>query len=85
MTGRLAFAVDSEVGRLEAVIVHRPGREMANMTPDAVEKALYSDILNLAVAGQEYDEFLGVLRRRARVMEVGDLLAAMEHYAARTR
>jgi arginine deiminase len=75
MTGRLAFAVDSEVGRLEAVIVHRPGREMANMTPDAVEKALYSDILNLAVAGQEYDEFLGVLRRRARVMEVGDLLA----------
>lgn len=75
MGDRLEFAVDSEVGRLEAVIVHRPGREMANMTPDAVEKALYSDILNLAVAGQEYDEFLGVLRRRARVLEVGDLLA----------
>lgn len=77
MGSKLAFAVDSEVGRLEAVIVHRPGREMANMTPDAVQKALYSDILNLAVAGQEYDEFLGVLRRRARVMEVGDLLAGI--------
>ncbi len=75
MGEKLAFAVDSEVGRLEAVIVHRPGREMANMTPDAVEKALYSDILNLAVAGQEYDELLGVLQRRARVLEVGDLLA----------
>lgn len=77
MGSKLAFGVDSEVGRLEAVIVHRPGQEMANMAPDAVEKALYSDILNLAVAGQEYDEFLGVLRRRAQVYEVSDLLAAI--------
>ena len=75
MSEKLAFAVDSEVGRLEAVIVHRPGQEVANMTPEAVEKALYSDILNLAVAAQEYDALLGVLRRRARVMEVGDLVS----------
>lgn len=75
MAEKLVFSVDSEVGRLEAVIVHRPGQEVANMTPEAVERALYSDILNLAVAGQEYDEMLGVLRRRARVFEVAELLA----------
>lgn len=75
MGAKLAFAVDSEVGRLEAVIVHRPGQEVANMTPEAVERALYSDILNLAAAAEEYDELLGVLRRRARVFQVGDLLA----------
>ena len=75
MSEKLAFGVDSEVGRLEAVIVHRPGQEVANMTPEAVERALYSDILNLAAVDQEYDELLGVLRRRARVFEVRDLLA----------
>ncbi len=75
MEDKLAFAVDSEVGRLEAVIVHRPGPEMANMTPASVERALYGDILNLTAALSEYDELLGVLRRRARVLEFADLLA----------
>lgn len=75
MDEKLAFAVDSEVGRLEAVVVHRPGREVANMTPETVERSLYGDILNLPAALAEYDELLGVLRCRARVLEVGDLLA----------
>lgn len=75
MDGILDFNVDSEVGRLEAVVVHRPGQEVADMTPESVERALYGDILNLGVALREYDELLGVLRRRARVLEVRDLLA----------
>lgn len=77
MDGILDFNVDSEVGRLEAVIVHRPGQEVADMTPESVERALYGDILNLGVALREYDELLGVLRRRARVLEVHDLLAGL--------
>lgn len=77
MDGILDFNVDSEVGRLEAVIVHRPGQEVADMTPESVERALYGDILNLGVALREYDELLGVLRRRARVLEVHDLLVAL--------
>ncbi len=77
MDGKLQFNVDSEVGRLEAVIVHRPGQEVADMTPAAVERALYGDILNLGVALREYDELLGVLRRRAQVLEVHDLLAGL--------
>lgn len=68
--------VDSEIGRLETVIVHTPGPEVENMTPLDAERALYSDILNLAVAAREYAEFRGALARVARVLEIGDLLAA---------
>ena len=46
--------VNSEIGELEAVILHTPGPEVENMTPKSVERALYSDILNLSVAQQEY-------------------------------
>ena len=42
--------VQSEVGRLTGVVLHRPGPEVANMTPETAERALYSDILNLDVA-----------------------------------
>ena len=42
--------VTSEIGELKGVIVHTPGREVENMTPQNAERALYSDILNLSVA-----------------------------------
>ena len=52
--------VSSEIGELEAVILHTPGQEVENMTPKNAERALYSDILNLAVAQKEYCQFKGV-------------------------
>lgn len=67
--------VQSEVGKLEAVILHRPGAEVAHMTPATAERALYSDILNQGVAVQEYDQLLGVLEGRTRTYFVRDLLA----------
>jgi len=45
------------------------------MTPATAERALYSDILNLAVATQEYDQLQGVLRTWTRTFEVQELLA----------
>ena len=42
--------VTSEIGELEGVILHSPGSEVENMTPENAERALYSDILNLSVA-----------------------------------
>ena len=42
--------VTSEIGKLNGVIVHVPGQEVENMTPRNAERALYSDILNPAVA-----------------------------------
>ena len=57
--------VTSEIGELEGVILHSPGPEVENMTPENAERALYSDILNLSVAsgggpeGLQLDQFSG--------------------------
>ncbi len=70
----LKVEVNSEIGKLRDVIVHSPGNEIENMTPIHAEKALYSDILNLAVISEEYSVFLEVLKRFANTHEVKDLL-----------
>ncbi|MFT5233596.1 MAG: arginine deiminase [Candidatus Krumholzibacteriia bacterium] len=74
MSDRFKIGVESEVGRLEGVLVHRPGLEVAYMTPETAEKALYSDILNLSVVTAEYSQFVGVLEKRSRVFHVCELL-----------
>jgi len=66
--------VHSEIGKLEGVIIHLPGAEVENMTPENAERALYSDILNLSVALPEYNNFAGVLKKFTKVFEVSDLL-----------
>jgi arginine deiminase len=71
---KITVNVNSEIGKIKGVIVHTPGAEVENMTPENAERALYSDILNLSVAIPEYNEFLGVLRKRTNVFEVSDLL-----------
>jgi len=66
--------VNSEIGDLEAVIVHSMGSEVENMTPENAERALYSDILNLSVAREEYAQLRGVLQKTSKVFEIKDLL-----------
>lgn len=70
------FKVDirSEIGTLEAVILHTPGPEVENMTPESAQKALYSDILNLPVALKEYNQFKGFLSKVTKTYQVKDLL-----------
>ncbi len=67
--------IQSEIGELEAVIIHTMGSEVENMTPENAERALYSDILNLSVAKKEYTQLKGVLNKFTRVFEVKELLA----------
>ena len=75
MSGRpLKIDVQSEIGRLDAVLLHRPGAEVENMTPRNVSRALYSDILNLSIAQKEYEQLYGTLSKVATVYEVSDLL-----------
>jgi len=74
MDSKLEIKVSSEVGVLEAVIIHSMGSEVENMTPQNAERALYSDILSLSVAQREYHQFREVLKKSARVLEVKDLL-----------
>ena len=74
MADRFDIYVGSEVGRLRGVLLHDPGPEVSNMTPETAERALYSDILNLSVARNEYEQLRGVLEQRARIFQVRDLL-----------
>lgn len=70
----MEVSVSSEFGVLEGVILHTPGAEVENMTPENAQRALYSDILNLAVAKKEYQQVKGVLSKVTQTFEIGDLL-----------
>jgi len=67
--------LDSEIGTLNSVVVHRPGREIENMTPASAAEVLYDDILNLQLAVREHDQLTGVLGQVAEVFEFEDLLS----------
>jgi len=66
--------INSEFGKLEGVIIHQPGSEVENMTPENAERALYSDILNLSIASKEYAQLEGVLKLVTSVFYVKNLL-----------
>lgn len=77
--------INSEIGKLEGVIIHTPGSEVENMTPENAERALYSDILNLSIASEEYAQLKGVLNKVSKVFEVKNLLAEiLRNDAAKT-
>jgi arginine deiminase len=54
--------VDSEVGRLRSVLVHRPGAELARLTPRNNDSLLFDGIPWVGRAQEEHDAFTGVLR-----------------------
>lgn len=65
----------SEIGKLNAVLLHRPGIEIERMTPENAHEALYSDILNKRIVDGEYANFEGVLSKWTKTYQVVDLLA----------
>ncbi|MHB1088381.1 MAG: arginine deiminase [Acidimicrobiales bacterium] len=58
----MSFHVDSEVGHLRQVVVHRPGLELARLTPSNVEGLLFDDVLWSKKAKEEHDAFAEALR-----------------------
>jgi arginine deiminase len=58
------FHVDSEVGRLRQVILHRPDLELKRLTPDNAADLLFDDVLWVSRAQEEHDAFAGALRSR---------------------
>lgn len=75
----MSVNIHSEFGKLETVITHTPGVEVEEMTPETAKRALYSDILNLSVARDEYRQMKGVLQKVATCHEVEDLLIEVLH------
>ena len=57
-----AINVKSEIGKLKKVLLHRPGAELLNLTPDTLEELLFDDIPFLKIAQQEHDAFAKILR-----------------------
>jgi arginine deiminase len=74
MNKQIKIEIKSEIDPIKTVILHTPGSEVENMNPENAERALYSDILNLSVARNEYLQFSEVLSRFAQTLEISDLL-----------
>ncbi len=69
------FHVDSEVGRLRQVILHRPDLELKRLTPANAAELLFDDVLWVSRAQEEHDTFADVLRSRGVVVHYyGELL-----------
>jgi len=54
--------VKSEIKPLKKVLLHRPGNELLNLTPDTLERLLFDDIPYLKVAQEEHDQFARILK-----------------------
>lgn len=68
--------VTSEIKPLKKVLLHRPGRELLNLTPDTLESLLFDDIPFLKVAQEEHDAFADILRNEGvEVVYLEDLMA----------
>lgn len=68
--------VTSEIKPLKEVLVHRPGKELLNLTPDTLQRLLFDDIPFLKVAQAEHDEFVQILRDNGiKVFYLEDLMA----------
>ncbi|MCB1042253.1 MAG: arginine deiminase [Acidobacteria bacterium] len=79
------ISVKSEIGRLQTVVVHRPGPEVDRMTPTLMNEMLFDDILFGNEARAEHDIFRRVLGQVARVLDSQQMLAeALVHEDART-
>ncbi|MBR3162074.1 MAG: arginine deiminase [Bacilli bacterium] len=68
--------VTSEIGKLKKVLLHRPGNELLNLTPDTLSKLLFDDIPYLPDAKKEHDAFAKALRANGvKVVYLEDLMA----------
>ena len=52
----------SENGKLNKVLLHRPGKELEALTPATLERLLFDDVPYLKSAQEEHDNFARVLR-----------------------
>lgn len=71
----VSLSVESEVGTLRKVIVHRPGLEHTRLTPTNAEELLFDDVIWVKRAKEEHDAFVSVMRDRGvEVLYVEQLL-----------
>lgn len=68
--------VNSEIKKLRRVLLHRPGNELLNLTPDSLTRLLFDDIPYLKKAQEEHDDFARILwDNGVEVVYLEDLMA----------
>lgn len=68
--------VNSEIGRLKAVMLHRPHKELLNLTPYLLDELLFDEIPFLDNAQKEHDMFADIFRKNGcEVFYLEDLCA----------
>ncbi|GAB3664820.1 arginine deiminase [Actinocorallia lasiicapitis] len=71
----MTFHVDSEVGKLKQVMIHKPELALKRLTPSNKDDLLFDDVLWVERAGEEHDEFRALLEGRGvKTYMLGDLL-----------
>ena len=70
----MSFHVDSEVGKLKQVILHRPGLELERLTPNNCFELLFDDVMWGASAREEHDSFVAKLRAKGVTVHLFDEL-----------
>ena len=71
----MAIRIDSEIGRLRQVLVHRPGEEIVRMTQHELELLLFDDLLSPVETVLEHDMMVEIMREaEAEVIHISDLL-----------
>ncbi|AKT50709.1 arginine deiminase [Arsenicicoccus sp. oral taxon 190] len=85
MTTQRRAYVGSEVGQLRRVLLHRPDRELARLTPSNKDVLLFDDLPWVEEAQKEHDDFARALRELdVEVLYLQDVLTeTLEHPAAR--
>ncbi|GGI45120.1 arginine deiminase [Agromyces flavus] len=74
--GDIAYGVHSEVGRLNKVLVCRPGLGHERLTPSNSDALLFDDVLWVQNAQRDHADFVRKLQDRGvEVVELHDLLA----------
>ena len=72
----MTLGVQSEVGQLRQVIVHRPGLELSRLTPQNIGALLFDDVMWAKKAKEEHDAFAEALRDKGvQVHYFGQLLS----------
>lgn len=72
----MILSVQSEVSDLKKVLLHRPGAELEQLTPNHLSRMLFDDIPYLHGAQKEHDAFADTLRKEgAEVLYIEDLTA----------
>ena len=68
--------INSEVNKLKTVILHEPGEELNNLTPEYLGELLFDDIPWLPLAKKEHQEFARVLKENGvEVLYLTDLVS----------